>query len=321
MNGTQVFIAAGWSLRACSLALGLLASCLCVANAFAATPENGLYWDPGRPAQAYAIEHQGDRVALVMLSYDEAGRAEWFTASGPLQSGMLIGTHGHDPGDASYITGSLFRLAGGPPIGFSGLLPGDDVPYFTSAPVGQITAEFYGDGRVILLLRHNGQSVFSLLQRFNFGYGGFGRHDYLPHVNCWPNLAGEWVFVDREDVSRPARRFKLAQPQVRAWTQDLVPTSELRCDFHDQTQELLYADELSNAVLRCRRTREDSGGVGIDPWTFGCALVEAGETVFSFEANYTQLDRIRAWRGSLRDVGERSITDPHGPEMTGFRVR
>ena len=67
MIGVQVFVAAGRFLRVCSLALGLFAGCFCVGNAFAATPENGLYWVPGRPAQAYAIEHQGDRVALVML--------------------------------------------------------------------------------------------------------------------------------------------------------------------------------------------------------------------------------------------------------------
>lgn len=51
------------------------------------------------------------------------------------------------------------------------------------------------------------------------------------------------------------------------------------------------------------------------------ANIEANEVVFSFEGYYTQLDRIRAWRGTLPDNGDRVFNDPDGPPITGFRVR
>lgn len=290
--------------------------------AIAATPENGLYWVPGRPAQAYVIEHQAGRVVFVMLSYDASGRAEWFTASGPLQSGMLIGTHGHEPADASYVDAPLQRLAGGPPIGFPGRLPSEVVPYLLATPVGRVTLEFYGDGRTIVELRYNGEILFDSLERFNFGHGGFGRHEYVSHVACWPNLSGEWVFVDGANATRPAWRYRFASPTIRAWTQDLVPTTQLLCDISQQTQELVYEDENSDAILRCRRTQENSSSVGIPPETFGCNLTVGDDVLFSFFANYLQLDRIRAWPGpSNGEATSNILVDPDGPPITGFRVR
>ena len=234
-----------------------------------ATPENGLYWAPGRPAQLYAIEHQEDRVVLVVMSYDEAGRAEWFTASGPLTPGMLIGTPGHDVADAAYLNAPLYRLSGGPPLDFRQQLP-SFVPFFTATSIGTVTLEFYGHGKVWLDLRYNEQLVRSVLTRFNFGYGGFGRDEFLPHVACWPDLSGEWVFVDRSELARPARRYRFSPPQVRAWNQQLVPTNNMRCGFGDQTHDIEYRDQSGGATLRCRQTREDSGSIGIDPMTFGC---------------------------------------------------
>jgi hypothetical protein len=285
-----------------------------------ATPENGLYWAPGRPAQLYAIEHQEDRVVLVVMSYDEAGRAEWFTASGPLTPGMLIGTPGHDVADAAYLNAPLYRLSGGPPLDFRQQLP-SFVPFFTATSIGTVTLEFYGHGKVWLDLRYNEQLVRSVLTRFNFGYGGFGRDEFLPHVACWPDLSGEWVFVDRSELARPARRYRFSPPQVRAWNQQLVPTNNMRCGFGDQTHDIEYRDQSGGAMLRCRQTREDSGSIGIDPMTFGCQLIEAGQVVYSFDGLYTQLDRIRAWHGTLSENSERVLNDPEGPPITGFRVR
>ncbi len=285
-----------------------------------ATPENGLYWAPGRPAQLYAIEHQEDRVVLVVMSYDDAGRAEWFTASGPLTAGMLIGTPGHDDADAAYLDAPLHRLSGGPPLDFRPQLP-NPVPYFSAAPVGRVTVEFYGSGSVQMFLRYNGQVVTSSLTRFNFGYGGFGQSEFLPHMTCWPDLSGEWVFVDRSELASPARRYKFSQPRLRAWNLQLLPTNDMRCGPGDQTHDVEYRDEMGGAMLRCRQTREDSGSIGIDPATYGCQLIEANEVVFSFEGYYTQLDRIRAWRGTLPDNADRVFNDPDGPPITGFRVR
>ena len=289
---------------------------------FGATPENGLYWVPGRPAQAYTIEHQGGRVVLVMLSYNESGHAEWFTASGTLQSGMLIGTVGHDYADASYFDAPLLRLTDGPPIGFPGRLPYAIVPYFSSTPIGHVTLEFYGHGGTRIELRLNGQVISDSLERFNFGRGGFGRHEYVRHVACWPNLSGEWVFVDAAIPTRPAWRFKFAAPTIRAWTRELVPTTELLCDLSQQTQELTYEDENSDAKLRCRSTQENSGEVGVPPETYGCNLVDGENILFSFSTDNVQLDRIRAWPGPSNGPAAGNFPiDRNGPPITGFRVR
>ncbi len=293
-----------------------------VAVVEAATPENGVYWIPGRPAQAYVVEHQHGRVVIFFLNYDAIGRAEWFSASGPLLDGPTFSTVGHTYRDTAHITASIFRMSGGPALGYTGRLPFDPVPYFSLEAVGDLSAEFGADGKVFIEVSFQGQFFSDVLSKFNFGIGGVGRDQFLPWVTCWPDFSGDWVFVDKLRTEAVPTRYRFRTPTVRAWNAStLAPEPEILCGQDVQIQDLVFVDEIAGASLRCSQTTQNSPQVGVPDRGYGCELTSGGEVRFSFATNHAQLTRIRASRGPMNgqdSVGD--FTSEGGPAIYGYRI-
>ena len=293
------------------------------AVAHAVTPESGIYWAPSRPANLYVIENQRGKIAFIAYTYDEQGRAEWFTSSGvlvPLPAGDEF------PADRWQLDAPLSRAVGGPPIGTPGRMPGDALPYPTVAPIGRVLLTFYAESQVDLEIRLNGQTIVDGLEPFNFGYGSIGQSDYVPWDHCWKDYSGEWVFVDRTQPTRPAWRFRFAAPQVRAWDSAGQPTEgPVKCGEESRQSHIVTFDDLdSDSTLRCTIQYTNVTPTGFPDGAEGCQLVLAsGEVLFSFflYAYEDQLKRIRAWLGAPRDIPLSEIfDDPAGPPITGYRV-
>jgi hypothetical protein len=290
--------------------------------AHAITPESGIYWAPSRPSNLYVIENQRGKIAFIAYTYDEQGRAEWFTSSGvlvPLPAGDEF------PADRWQLDAPLSRAVGGPPLGTPGRMPGDPLPYPTIAPIGRVLLTFYAESQVDLEIRINDQTIVDTLEPFNFGYGSIGQSDQIPWEHCWKNYSGEWVFVDRTEPTRPAWRFRFAEPQARVWDDAGQPTSApMKCGDTQQAHLITFDDLDSGAYLRCALQNSSARPSDYPAHAEGCELVsEDGTVLFSFFlfAYADQLKRIRAWHGASRDVPPGDIyDDPAGPPITGYRV-
>lgn len=288
-------------------------------------PERGLYWQPSLPHQGYYIEHQNNTVVIFVFAYDEQGHAEWFSASGPLKVGTTLEPEMSDESLYHYFTGPLARLKDGPVLGFSEHLP-RPVPTPTSESIGTVTINFTPLSVVYLDLvstlpggavRHVESAQ---LSRFNFGFGGYG-HVYPAHERCWPNLEGEWLFMDRSQRTRPAWRFKFSNVLLRAWDparQVWLDGSAMTCGFTYQPHEIIYRDEVANADLRCASTE---GGPPPDFPDQGhaCEIIDrnSGLTLFWFEAgaNTAHNNRILGRYGTPRQGAP-----PEYAPIIGIRV-
>ena len=292
------------------------------AVAHAVTPESGIYWAPSRPANLYVIENQRGKIAFIAYTYDEQGRAEWFTSSGTLVRVPPDVEHGPD---GWRLDAPLSRATGGPPIGTPGRMPGDPLPYPTITPIGRVLLTFYAESQVDLEIRINDQTIVDTLEPFNFGHGSIGQSDQIPWEHCWKNYSGEWVFVDRTEPTRPAWRFRFAEPQVRVWDDAGQPTNAaMKCGDTRQAHLVTYDDLDSDAHLRCSSQNVATRPPEVPANAQGCELVSAdGTTLFSFfmYGYEDQLKRIRAWLGAPRLMPW--TEDDNGtdtPPITGYRV-
>lgn len=293
------------------------------------TPESGLYWNPLRPAEFYAIEYQTNRMVFVAYIYDEQGKAEWFTASAPL---LLMLDGDEMPADRSVLDAPLLRAVGGPPMGTEGHVQNTNLPYPTFSVAGRAIVQFFAENQVIMDLRfgdeQNFKQVTYTLERFNFGHGTIGRNPELPGSSCWANWQGEWVFVDRERPEQSAWRFKFGVPTIRVWDDLGQPTNAAPvCGRSLQTQLIEYEDEMSDRKLRCVNRasyRPDAQPISeIPDDAFFCELVDGDNVLFTtvWLGYKKQLKRIRAWRGSAAELSQNQVfTDLDGPAITGYRV-
>ncbi len=289
--------------------------------AMAITPENGMYWEPSRPANLYVIEYQKGTMVLVIYSYDAQGRPEWYSASGPLQQ---IPSGGEFPADHAQFDAPLARAVGGPPLGTQGHAPGDALAYPSFMPVGRVLITFYAEAANYISIRINDVELSGELQPFNFGFGDIGQDLYVPWQTCWPDLTGEWVFVDKAQPTKPAWRYRFAAPTVRAWDQFDQPIPTPVCRNNSQTHWIEYRDMNSNAVMRCVQHRSSTVASTILPaGAMGCEVVDGNTVVMSsFWSSYDrQLKRFRAWPGPASAVTyDQILSDPNGPTITGYRI-
>ncbi len=239
------------------------AALLFMSNAvFAGMPERGLYWQSTLPHQGYYIEHQNDTAVLIVFAFDEQGHAEWFSASGTLQEGTTLDTESPDLSLYHHFTAPLVRLSNGPVLGFSQHMP-HALVVPNAKSIGTVTVNVTPSAGVFLDL----ESLLpggplrrvrsARLERFNFGFGGYGRSLHYAHLQCWPNLEGEWLFMDRLDRSRPVWRFKFGTARVRAWDAERrvwLDGSQMTCGVNYQSHEIIYSDDAANADLRCAST-------------------------------------------------------------------
>ncbi|MCC6560719.1 MAG: hypothetical protein IT478_05135 [Xanthomonadales bacterium] len=291
--------------------LGLVL-CAGLGSVQAETPERGLYWTPTRPHQAFYLEHQGTRSVLVVLAYDEAGHSEWFTATGALRVGTTLDIEMSDPSLYHYFTGPLERWNDGPVLGFTGD-PGQYPPSPEASSIGVVTVNFSPLGEVYLDLASTlpdgpaRRLSNARLSRFNFGFGGFGRNSWPSHDSCWPNLSGEWAFIDRAERTRQPWRFHFTTRSVRAWDwsrQAWLDASMMTCGFSYQPHEIVYRDDVANADLRCASTE---GGPPPDfpDQAHACEVIEnsTGQTLFWFfiGSSSAHPERVLARYGTPRD--------------------
>ncbi len=104
----------------------------------------GTWWNPAEPGSGFFVDAQAGRAVVSFFSYDDAGRAVWYTATGPLSGG----------GSGSHVfQGELLYLTNGPQMDapFNGAVP-------TSTSAGTVTVTFDGDRARVDLPRRTFQA-------------------------------------------------------------------------------------------------------------------------------------------------------------------
>lgn len=114
---------------------------------WAATPENGWWWNPAQPGTGYNIESQNGTLFIATFVYED-GKAVWFSGAGQINQGDVI-------------TINLLRSSGGQCLGCAYTAPQSSDSGF------QIALSFSDNSHGIIRL--NG--VETPIERFNFNLG------------------------------------------------------------------------------------------------------------------------------------------------------
>lgn len=254
----------------------------------AAIPSSGQYVDPFRPGVGFGVEVQGDHAGIVIYVYDDEGRPEFYVAGGRftrVDSGVpSVSTHVMDA--------DLYRPAGGFQLLDRSIL--DDLappPDFTQDVVGRVRLSFtnraFGQLSMNLAVPDSsGRTAISRpVQRIAFGVPTLGEGTG-PFANaCWPDMRGEWVFVD---TARPA------DPSIRANLSTIEIVRPLSCITG--TGEVVYRDLARGLSLVCRGGNDEASIRDGARLPEGCELQEgSNETpTLSFLLSEYGVERIDA---------------------------
>lgn len=100
-------------MRGCGWVWGLVGLGCLVAAPASAAPASGWWWNPAEPGRLYAVELQGNEVALTIAAWDAAGRARWYETSVAALSNGAIDTTLFEPSGGATLAGT-YRAPGAP---------------------------------------------------------------------------------------------------------------------------------------------------------------------------------------------------------------
>lgn len=278
-------------------------------SAIAAVPEGGFYVDNERPGLGFAIEVQKERLGLVIYAYGDDGEPEFLTAGGEL---TVIRNPSEFPVDELHVLrADLYRSSGGygflsieRPPGYLEEKVGEVILQFASAAVGTITIDIQQPLGGLPI----GSRV-RALTKLNFGFGSIGNTPRFVSSGCWPDLRGEWVFVNTGAQDSPPVRVNLST------LEDLSP-NDGACSSRSIKQ---YRDTGRGLTLSCVNSQNASDFPRGQVTVGGCELHDESSTVLlSFSLGNMGLTKIQARLGGL--PLPTSILDGTG-EVVGFRVK
>lgn len=287
--------------------LGLLA--WFATSAFAAVPEGGFYVDNERPGLGFAIEVQQDRVGLVIYAYGEDGEPEFLTAGGTL---TVIRNPSEFPLDEIHLLNAdLYRSDGG-----YGFLSVERPTNYREERIGEVSLQF-GSSAVGTITINIQKPVAGLpvgtrvrsLTKLSFGFGAIGDIPRLVSNGCWPDLRGEWVFVNAVAEEAAPIRVKLST------VEDLSPNNDA-CSSRSVKR---YEDIERGITLTCVNSENAADFPNNNLTLSGCELRDASSTpLLSFSLGNMGLTKIQARMGGLPPPSSR--LDRTG-EVIGFRVK
>jgi hypothetical protein len=242
-----------------------------VAQGLQIVPGAGAYSNPARQGEGAFIEVQGEIVVIAFFTHRANGDSTFYVASGPMYS--VPNNEAMQPNyyPATRMEGDLFVTNDGPVLNqpaHSGVM---------SRKVGIVRAEFgYLDVVWVYVDYAESESeslsrVFTL-SKVTYGFGGIGT-SFTSGKPCWPDLRGEWIFVDQSDDQAVPRRYNFTEMSSP------MPLSEIRCGA-GASSVLTFRDITRSQVLRCVASSPDFDGVN----RYACELREGefGETLYWF---------------------------------------
>lgn len=254
-------------------------------------PESGIYWSPTQVGTGYILETQGDTFAFSIYAYGLDGDPEFFIASGRISEGY---------------SAPLFRVTGGAMLGSNSI--NETGAGLNAERVGRVALSYHVESPQILTYTalflyltldsppdNEPPETLHALQRMNFGYGGFGNRS---QGQCWPDMRGEWAFLDKSDASRPPWRFRFTQATS-------TPSSDLKCERPGDDHVLTFRDVVAGAELRCVFSSDAPDPLdGLRKYS-GCELRRDGSSavVFSFYVGDIGLGRMIGSSGPLTVIG------------------
>jgi hypothetical protein len=263
-------------------------------SALAISPEPGLYYDAAQSGKGFYIDvQQGTGLIIFYAGNPGTGKPEYYLATGlfgpnplPLDEASYAGVN-----PAEGFNGEIVRLTASVPCL---TCPGYGYdPAAHAEIVGYVQINFkYLDTATMVASWKDGSSLTYALQREVFGFpAAVG----LDHVGHGVDLRGEWIFVDETDPSRAPWRFQFTEvtPTIELFQGSPVPAFD-------------YVDDQRQATFHCNVS-------------FGCTLMQNGQTLFSARYEDLGLRKIQAFLGPLPNLGTTGLYRT-GQVILGMRV-
>jgi hypothetical protein len=175
-----------------------------------APPQTGWWWNTAEGGRGYSIETQGNTIFYAAYLYDDAGRAQWFVASGPTSI------------DGSYFTGNLLKVTGGQTLGGAYKAPG------APQASGAITLAFTDPGKGTMVWPGGAVPI----ERFNFSGLGAKSPPRLnqPESGWWwnPQENGRGFFLEWQGDSADIATYMYDDAGNPVWYLSLFPAPDVR---------------------------------------------------------------------------------------------
>lgn len=287
-------------------------------QAQAVIPESGVYWNPARDGEGWVVEYQNGIVSILVFSHGADGKPTFLLAAGPLQEGGDVETVSFSDGffPVHSMNAELVQIESPFAFGDGQRWPRNEVSRLTSGRIGTLQATFAFGNSMRTFVRldepigNNSPNVRSVVRRLGFGYQAIGTDRAVRLGSCWPDLRGEWVFLNEADPAAAPWRFQFTELSVSP------PSDQLFCEGgFRQEQAVVFTDSTRNAQLRCGRQ-----GVVLPPAIErrpGCEMIQNGEVLFSFDQSDLGLQRLIGYIGPIPDD---TTVLRREPRVQGIRI-
>jgi hypothetical protein len=264
--------------------------------------ETGIYGSQERTGEGAFVEVQGDIATVALFSHTLDGDSTFYVGAGPLSTlgrppapcCVLSANQGYYP--VLYLQADLYKTSGGPVLGRSSSA---GVGPYQATKVGRMTVEFGYLGELFFYIAWDQpipdgvlpNSIF-VMRRRSFGIGTFGTSE-SGGDGCYPDLRGEWVFIDHTIPDSPVLRYDFDELSIESSPEEIMcPEST------GSLSVITFKDVSTSAELRCV--------TGTDPlnseFKRGCELrVGANaEPLYWFKSNDLSATRMVGSKGAFR---------------------
>jgi hypothetical protein len=173
-------------------------------------PQAGWWWNPTEGGRGYSLESQGNHIFYAAFLYDDAGRSNWYVATGSTSI------------DGSLFTGDLLKVANGQALGGPYKAP------TAAQSVGPFTLAFSDNMRGTMVWP--GGTV--AIERFNIVTNGLQAAKRLnqPETGWWWNPAesGRGFFIEWQDGFADLAGYMYDDNGNPVWYLSVQPTPNMR---------------------------------------------------------------------------------------------
>jgi hypothetical protein len=207
-------------------------------------PQTGWWWNKSEGGRGYSIEVNGNHIFYAAYLYDDAGKAQWYVASGNTSL------------DNSFFMGDLLKVSGGQSLGGAYRAPG------AAQPAGALTLAF-SDAASGSMIWPGGAVA---IERFPFTAAGLGApaRANQPESGWWWNPAenGRGFFMEWQGDSADIAGYMYDDAGNAVWYLSLFPAPDVR-NYSGNWWLFANGQSLTGAYKPATRINDNVAPLGI----------------------------------------------------------